>query len=164
MEPSYGQKSGNKALTSVVLLAIVLLGIFYLAKVMHKPALPLTVENVVVTKVDLSAPKSVSKIPAGFPKDLPILDPSTINEGYTLDYKDHGVVLSNLTYTTTKSLKEVYDTYKKYMTGAFYVMRIEPKETENSTLLGMKNNNQLSVVLTSNQNLVTIKLSYTSRK
>jgi hypothetical protein len=171
------QKS-NKNLILIVVSLIVVLGIAYVISTSPQkeattssktdtanehPVQQYTKENVTVAKVDLSKTTGTSKIPSGFPKDIPV-ETANITDSFTANYPDKGVVQSSVSFTTAKTVSVAVSEYLSYMKKAGYIMNNEVMKTSKNYLLGTLNKSDLSIFVNSNNGKTQVQMTYLSKK
>lgn len=169
MEPQNQIKSTPKGVSLIIIAFIGLLVIAYLMSVSFKndevrDEKQYTKENVEVSKVDLATAQGDGKIPSGFPKDIPV-EVNGIFESLSSNYKDRGVILYKLSYSSGLSLDEAYDLYAQYLSKAKYTLDGGTKTENTRSLYGRRGDDSFSVVIAkAGEGLTTVQISYTDRQ
>ena len=121
-----------------------------------------TQENVTVKKVDLVSEKGKNRLPEGFPEWIPVDALDTIFESYRSDYNERSVVHYTVSYTSSKSVQTLFDTYKKILDekNPTYVQQ----ESKNGVLAGtIDGNDDFLIVITRVNNTTNVQLSFLDR-
>jgi len=155
----------NQKVVILIFLFVLLLGIFYflLGTGKNKQSTQQkTLESINFTNIDLTKVEGADKIPKGMPQDLP-LEINNVVESYTADYPVRGVVRANLTYTTERSVGDVYSEALLYMKNANYIFTDDGQNEENGYLSGTKNRSTLTFVVDSRDNKTFVQITYLDR-
>lgn len=159
-------QSNKTSLVSILILLILIVGAVFWFKKYYKNDGNFH-EKVVESPVDLSkATKPEEKIPASFPKDIP-LQLNEVIESTTLNYPERGVTVSIISFKTFRSNAELFSTYKVYFTNAGYVLQNSNTGEKLGTIFGDKDGNNLGVMIGLNvesDGQRIVKLVYTQNK
>jgi len=120
-------------------------------------------ENVVVTKVDLKNTTGQDKIPQGFPLYIP-LETNDAYESYTMDYKERNLTQYSVSYQTSATVSQKYKEYLDVMTKNGFEFAKDGKNEATGFLLGSKNNDDLTVVISRSGEKTSVQISYLDRK
>ena len=119
------------------------------------------VAEVEVTKTDI-AQNGISKLPVGFPKDIPVEVPN-ISESYRAVYASRGVTQYTVSYTSLKTREALWTTYSDFMNSAGYAVDKENSSKSLGQITGTKDNDTLSVVLSTHGGLSLAQLNFLDR-
>lgn len=119
--------------------------------------------EVTVEKVDLTKAQGDARLPKGFPADIPV-DATGAFESYTADYPTQHATQYTVSYATQKTVKDAYDLYLSYMTKNGYTFRPDGKDAKNGFLYGTKDNNDLSILVSSKGTFTSVQMTYLVRK
>ena len=154
------QRYKNLVVLLIVLLIVIAGGTVLYKKFFKKP---ITKENVIVTKVENTDKEGIKNILEKFPKDIPV-DIERIAESYSSDYSDHGVTLSTLSYVSGKQKSDLYIEYQSYLIDNHFVIDATSDNAEQGTIIGTKDNDDLSIAISENNGLRMVRLAFTDRK
>ncbi len=172
MEPTMPvePKKSQSIVFIVALFIILLIVAFAMSSLSKKPVsegTPATSQTptqkpkteVKVDKVDLTTAQGDARLPQGFPTDIPV-ETTGAFESYTANYPTRNFTQYTVSYTTTKSVKDTYALYLSYMTKAGYTFRSDGKDEKHGFLYGTKDNNDLSVVVSTKGTETSVQMSY----
>jgi hypothetical protein len=154
------QRYKNLAVLLIVLL-IVVAGGTALYKKFYKQ--PITKENVVVTRAENADTGGIKNIIEKFPKNIPV-DTERVGESFSSDYSDRGVIVSSISYVSAKEKLDLYIQYQAYLIDNHFVIDAENDNAEQGTIIGTKDNDDLSIAISENNGLRTVRLAFTDRK
>jgi len=146
-------KGKNIAVLLVVLLFVVGIVYFFLNKSILSPApLPPQVEEKseeafeIKHKYVMGESASSSKVPPGFPTEIPIEEENII-ESYSVEHKNRSLTQYTVSFNTSRTPGQVYSDYEKYMTEAGYSFGRNGKDPQNYNLYGTLSNDDLSIYI-----------------
>ena len=157
-----------KKILILIVLAAAVVGVSYLLA-NKNPAGDKTGETAseqpIVKHTDLSkAQKPAEKIPEGFPSDIPF-ESLYVTESYKADYGDGMGYLYGFTYQTNSSVADKYTDYKDYMTDRGYQIITDDNQGEAMKVLeGYNDRDTLLVIMSKQEVLTQVQISYTDRK
>jgi hypothetical protein len=154
------QRYKNLAVLLLVLLIVIAGGTVLYKKLYKKP---ITKENVVVTTAENTDAEGVNKILKLFPEGLPF-DSERVVESFSSDYADHSVVQSGVSYLSGKEKSELYEEYQIYLIENHFVIDATSNNADQGTLIGTKDNDDLSVAISENNGVRIVRLAFTDRK
>lgn len=169
MDPiSYPSQKPKTSVVTIIAAFVLALIVAYVLSLSFKHnsnpiSRPITHDNVAVQKIDLTKATGNARIPAGLPQDIP-LDTATLTESYTMDYKDMGVTQSSVSYTSTKSLADLYKTYTDYLTKNKYSIKGGASTNTVKSLYGFTEKADLSIVLSTQNKQSLVQISYVARQ
>jgi len=174
MEPTMPvEPKKSQSIIFIVALFVILLIVAFAMSSFSKKAPtttpPVTTENqpqktteVKVSKVDLTTAQGDARLPQGFPTDIPV-ETTGAFESYIADYPTQNATQYTISYTTTKSVKDTYALYLAFMTKADYTFRPDGKDAKNGFLYGTKDNNDLSIVVSTKGTQTSVQMTYLKR-
>jgi len=154
------QRYKNIAVLLIVLLIIIGGGAVLYKKFYKKP---ITKENVNVSKVENTDATGIKNILEKFPKDIPV-DIERVGESYSSDYSDRGVTVSSISYVSAKEKLDLYIQYQAYLIDNHFVIDAASDNAEQGTIIGTKDNDDLSIAISENNGLRMVRLAFTDRK
>lgn len=137
------QRYKNLVVLLLVLLIIILGGSILYKKIQNDGN---TREKVKITNADLTAENPAQKVPANFPKDIPVQLTEVI-ESYDLEYPERGVIVSGITFKTFRTPADLFESYKGYLVQAGYVVDERNMNQDSGVLYFTKENNVLGVII-----------------
>jgi len=120
-------------------------------------------EVTTVNSTDLAQKSDRDQLPAGFPSDIPVDTTNKLSQSYVLAFPDRGVNQYTVEFNTKLSAQAQYKTYLDFMTANGYTFG-ESGKNANASLYGTKNNDDLSVVFSSQNGVTTVSISYLDRQ
>jgi len=118
--------------------------------------------NVSLNEIDISSVSEEEKLPEGFPKDVPV-ELSNIEDSYSAVYEDDGFTQNSITYTSSKTIAEIYSEYEGFMEDSGYEITDSSLASGVASLYASKDNDDLSVVIANVSGLSTVSVSYLDR-
>jgi hypothetical protein len=119
--------------------------------------------NVHVTQINLAeASTPTSKLPAGFPSDIPV-EAANITQSYSAVYADHGVTQYTVNYTSAKTKDALWAAYTSYVSAAGYALGATTNKSE-GVLDATKGKNDLNVLITSHNSTSLVQITYLARE
>lgn len=122
-----------------------------------------TKDNVEISKTDLETAQGDARVPSGFPEGL-YFETDTIFESYTMNYKDKGAVQYTASFTTTKTQKEIQDLYTAFFLKEKYAVEGGQATETFRSYSGVKENDEISVVVNSSSVPTVVQISYLDRQ
>ncbi|MBX4195881.1 hypothetical protein KW796_02950 [Candidatus Parcubacteria bacterium] len=117
--------------------------------------------EVTVTNTDI-AQNGVSRLPVGFPKGIPVEVPN-ITESYRVAFNSRGITQYSVSYTSVKTKDALWDLYSAFMKSSGY--DIDKGSSKSlGQISGTKNNDSLSIVISSNSSVSMVQLSLLDRE
>ncbi len=116
--------------------------------------------SVEVTKTDIT--KTGSKLPQGFPSDIPV-ETVTTGESFKAVYSDIGMTQYTLSYTSKKTKDQIWTIYDDYMKEAGYVVDKLSSSKSLGQISGTKQNDILSAIISSYNGTSLVQLSFQDR-
>jgi hypothetical protein len=170
--PTVGIPTKKKGVSFPVLIAIFVI-LFVIIVLMYGArnnkqsdnTVQLTEEKTVVYKGDTALGAAGTKLPEGFPSDIP-LEAANLKESYRVDYVERGVIQYSAVYESSKTLDEVRKIYVDYMTKAGYVLKSTEPTTTGNYFYGQIGDDDFTVALSfdSNTRKTTVNLAFLDRK
>ena len=119
-----------------------------------------TVTNgVQVTKTDIS--KSGSKLPEGFPEDIPV-EAANIKDSYRAYYEKVKATQYTVSYVSKLSKDTLWKTYSDFMNGEDF--KVDPTSSRSiGQISGVKGDDSMSVVITANAGVTLVQIVYLDR-
>ena len=105
-----------------------------------------THERVKVSKVNLEKAEGAEKIPANFPKDIPI-QLTDVEDSTSSEYPGRNVIVSSITFKTLRDPRELFNTYKQYFETNGYLINTTATKEENGVLYASKKDNTVAVII-----------------
>lgn len=171
MEPNFQSPVSNpqegRSKTSVIFLilifALLLIVLYVLGTSFKKGDVPANTE-VEVTQVDLNQAEGDQRLPAGFPRDIPV-EPSGAFESYTMNYTDRGVIQYTVSFNSADSLDALYTTYTDYVASAgFEVISSVSDSSTQRTLYASRAGDDINIVISAEEGGSTVvQISYLDR-
>ena len=96
-----------------------------------------------ITQVDLTASNPGSKLPPGFPENIPIKD--TVVESFRKVYEEYGITQYAVNTISSRGFDEVWNEYAGFFDSAGYVVEVEDKEE--GVMEGRRGENELTVYI-----------------
>ena len=164
MEPIHDQKKKLFSAIAILLLLFIVGFFLYFNSTSYKlKHIKNTVENVSTSQIDLATAKGMDKVPPAFPRDIPI-NTETISASYIMDYIDRNMTQSVVTYLASESQGKLYNMYLGYMAEVGFKVRLSSRNSEEQGYLtGTKNNDTLSIIITSKEGMTEVRLIYLDR-
>lgn len=103
-----------------------------------------TREKVEINKIDIEKVEGAEKIPAGFPKDIP-LELGEVIDSYTMDYEDRGVMISAVSFRTFRTPADLFGFYRGSLNIAGYLENELNTNQDRGILYMEKGGNQLAI-------------------
>lgn len=122
-----------------------------------------TKNNVEINQTDLATAQGDARIPSGFPKGL-FFDTETIFESYVMNYKDKGAVQYTASFKTTKTQKEIQDLYTDFFLKEKYAVEGGQATETLRSYSGVKENDEISIVVNSSSVPTVVQISYLDRQ
>ena len=165
-----GEKQKKNFTPLIVILVVLLLVVFGISKISKRDTSPDSTvntpaqEDVVVKKVDLSKASSPQeKIPQGFPAYIPV-ETGEAYESYSMDYPERNVTQYSLSYVTSVSKAAKYKEYLEFMTKNGFEFAKDGKNESAGFLYGVKNNDDLTIVIASTGAKTSVQISFLDRR
>jgi hypothetical protein len=111
---------------------------------------------------DLAQKSDRDQLPAGFPTDIPVDTSSKLSQSYVLNDPERNIKQYTVEFNTKLSAEAEYKNYLDFMNANGYNFAEKSKKI-NFYLYGTKNNDDLSVVFSSQNNVTTVSISYVDR-
>lgn len=146
-------------LAALVLLVVSVLVVY----TMRKPGSEFTKENVSVVKADLNSANQLSRLPADFPTNTPV-ETANLTDSLSMHYEDRAAVLYTVTYTSEDTNIRAYARWLTYMEEEGYNIPETGRNMEQWTLYGTKDNNELTLVISSRERGTQVQVSYLARQ
>ncbi|PIP87399.1 hypothetical protein COW81_00425 [Candidatus Campbellbacteria bacterium CG22_combo_CG10-13_8_21_14_all_36_13] len=119
--------------------------------------------NISMNKIDIAGAKTdADKLPGAFPTNTPV-ELSNITESYSTEYKDDGFIQNSLSYTSQKSLGDIYSEYEKFMEENGYEISNSILDVDFASLEGTIDGDDLSIVVEDSNGTRTVSASYLDR-
>ena len=117
-------------------------------------------DGVTVAKTDVT--KSGSKVPQGFPKDIPV-ESVNVTDSYKVFYEKVQVTQYTVNYTSDRDREDLWNMYSKFMNDSSF--RIDVAQTSRGVgqISGARGDDSLSVIVTSSNGVSLVQLSYLDR-
>jgi hypothetical protein len=128
---------------------------------MQTPADSESEVEVRVSKTDITQ-NGVSKLPSGFPKDIPV-EVANITESYRATYSEKGITQYTVSYTSQESRDSLWDLYNNYLKTAGYTVDTRASSKSQGQITGVKNNDTLSTVISSRGNVTFVQINLLDR-
>ena len=166
------QSSATKKLILLVILAAVVVGVAYLlaGKGSKEGATDQSGQKneVAFERSELSKIKSDKKeLLEGLPSDLPV-DSDKVVDKYSVDYPDLNATQYTITSNTDLTAAKAYEQYLDYMTKAGFDFtegsKNPPTSTSSGYISATKNNDDMSVSISSGQSGIQVQITYLDRK
>jgi len=119
------------------------------------------INGVKVTQANI-AETGTSRLPAGFPKDIPVEEVNVI-ESYRAVYTEQNVTQYTVSYTSTKSRDALWDMYNSFMKSAGFSLDTSASFKSLGQISGSKGSDGLSIVLSARSGLTLVQVSYLDR-
>ncbi len=153
-------EENNHKTVFLVLGIILLIILVYFFVFYNKSDQPVGEIDVSLNKVDVSAALTdEDKLPQGFSKDIPV-ELSNITESYSTEYKDAGFTQSSLSYTSDRTVEDLYKEYEAYMTSDGYDIYDSELSDDYASIDGSKGEIELSVVVDGLGETRVVSVSY----
>jgi hypothetical protein len=156
------KKIHKKLLILVAILVLIDFGIFWFLSRVPKDSK----ENVLVTKIDLSSEDKLKDISSRFP--IPILNKSeSLIDGYVMDYKDKGVVITGVSYFSEKTVSDIHFEYTELLKKKGFTINEKETSSIKGLIYASKDQNNLDVVIDRNvivDKKIKVQLVYTEIK
>lgn len=172
-EENQVNRSNNKTIAIVIaVVVIILIGYLILKGGGTEPMVentPQTVstdtlENVIVQPANVAgATSEAEKLPSGMPNGIPV-ETENIWESYSMTYPSRNLVQYSVSFYSSASLAEKFAEYDQYMTAAGYEFGRDGKSEANGILYGVKDGDDLSVYLTTQDGRTSVQLTYLDRQ
>jgi hypothetical protein len=123
-------------------------------------------ERVKLSQVDLSKAEPNEKIPANFPKDIPV-ELTDITESYDMEYPARGVIISGITFNTARPPFEIFNFYKQTLIQLGYAIDDSSTNQDRGILYAKKGGDVLAMAINSvnpTDGKVTVRLVNTAKK
>ncbi len=150
----------------VVLAGAVLVLFLALNKEAEAPQDQVIVENVVrgdgVTVAKTDVTKSGSKLPQGFPNDIPV-ELVNVIDSYKAFYEKVQATQYTVSYTSDRDREDLWNMYSKFMNDSGYRIDVAQTSRGLGQISGAKGDDSLSVVVTSSNGVSLVQLSYLDR-
>jgi len=104
-------------------------------------------ENVKVTQVNVATATGTSKLPNGFPTDIPV-ELANITDSSTLAYPEHNTTLYTVTYISTHPSEELYANYTAYLKKTNYTIGQTLRIPAQLTIQAVSSKGSLFTVIT----------------
>lgn len=115
--------------------------------------------GVQVTKTDTS--KSGSKLPEGFPEDIPV-EAANIKDSYRAFYEKVRATQYTVSYISKLSKDALWKTYSDYMNSENYT--VDPTSSRSlGQISGVKGDDSMAVVITANSGVTLVQIVYLDR-
>jgi hypothetical protein len=118
------------------------------------------IDGVLVTQSSVA--DTGSKLPAGFPRDIPV-EQSNITESYRAVYTEHGVTQYTVSYTSNKSRDALWDLYNSYFKSVGYTVEQGSSKTQGQ-ISANKGSDTISVVLSARGGVSLAQISLLDRQ
>ena len=129
----------------------------------QKSDIQYTKNNVDVKKVDLNLAKTLAeKLPAGFPNSIPV-EIENIVDGYTMNYKDEGVMLHSIRYESEETVSKKFSEYLNFMVKSGFSISKDGQDEKNGVLIGDKDNDNLTILIGVQAGKTSVLISYLNR-
>ncbi|KND48569.1 MAG: hypothetical protein AB200_02485 [Parcubacteria bacterium C7867-005] len=169
MEPNIEQTS-HPVRTVLLILGLVVLAlivVFCFRYGFRYPKQDFSSEKVLVQNTDLATAEGENKLPAGFPKEIPV-EINNITESVTLSYPERGATLYSVAYQSARGTSDLSNLYSKFIKDNNFILsnandKLEKGETK-MTFLSTKNNDDLSITITKLATGNTIQISFLDRQ
>ncbi|OGG39522.1 hypothetical protein A2127_00965 [Candidatus Jorgensenbacteria bacterium GWC1_48_12] len=114
-----------------------------------------------ITQVDLTASNPGSKLPPGFPENIPIR--GTIVESFRKVYEEYGITQYAVnTIVSQRSFDEVWNEYAGFFGSAGYVVEIEDKS--DGVIEGRRGENELTIYVLPRDSRLFITIYYVEKQ
>lgn len=157
----------KKLLFSVLIVAVALFLWFALSTTERREKLEETpvetvtkTDGVVVAKTDIT--KGGSKLPQGFPGDIPV-ESISITDSYKAFYEKVNTTQYSVNYTSKRDREVLWETYYDFMNSSDYTVNMVTSSRNSGQINGTKGNDSLSVIITSNNGVSLVQISYLDR-
>ena len=156
--------------TAVVIIILVLVSVWFMGRSKNPyttPQATTTADNttevkprsdVVVKQAEPTDTGKSLKLPAGFPTTIPV-EPTNITESFSAFYQTHNTTQYTVGYTSSESVATKWDQYSAYMTQAGYTFLKDGTSNSRGTLLGTKDKDKLSIVITTKDNKTLVQIT-----
>jgi hypothetical protein len=157
----------KKLLSALVIAGILVLAVIFVLNRGEEASLDKTpIESVVkkdgVTVAKTDVTKSGSRVPQGFPSDIPIESINVI-DSYKAFYEKVQATQYTVNYTSDRDREDLWNMYSKFMNDSGY--RIDVAQTSRGVgqISGAKGDDSLSVIVTSSNGISLVQISYLDR-
>jgi hypothetical protein len=121
-------------------------------------------EDVSVSDVNLLTAEGAERLPVGFPSDIPV-EVGGAYESYAMDYEDRGVKQYTVSFVASESFEAAYRLYADYLSQNGFISERDLvfRNQNPETLYGTRDNDDISIVITQNDERVDVQISYLDR-
>jgi signal transduction protein with GAF and PtsI domain len=117
-------------------------------------------DGVIVAKTDVT--KSGSKVPQGFPSDIPI-ESVNITDSYKAFYERVQATQYTVNYTSDRDREDLWNMYSKFMNDSGYRIDVAQTSRGLGQISGAKGDDSMTVIVTSSNGISLVQLSYLDR-
>jgi len=118
-------------------------------------------EGIQVTKTNV-AENGGSRLPKGFPADIPV-EMATVVDSYKSFYEKVATTQYAVSYTSKKTRDELWSIYDKYMKDSGYTIQTQTSSKSLGQISGMKGDDSLSAIISSQKGISLVQISYLDR-
>jgi hypothetical protein len=163
-EQVHKSSSRNLVILIAVLVAVALIIIVFMYERSKRPidSQTITKENVIVERFNVTGSSGASKLPSGFPDNIPV-EIAGISESLSMNYVEKDSILYNVEYFSQKSVLEKYTEYLKFVQDNNYTLISNNQSSILSNIYARSNNSDLSVVVNLRDNRTLIGITYVKR-
>ncbi len=153
-------------LVIVIVAALALGGYLFLNRGADAPKDETPIENVTkkdgVTVAKTDVTKSGSKVPQGFPTDIPI-ESVNVTDSYKAFYERVQATQYTVNYTSDRDREDLWNMYSKFMNDSGYRIDVAQTSRGLGQISGSKGDDSLSIIVTSSNGITLVQLSYLDR-
>lgn len=119
------------------------------------------INGVLVTEASLA--DTGSKLPAGFPRDIPV-EQINVTESYRAVYEERGATQYTVSYTSNKSRDALWDTYNSYLKSAGYSIDTTSTSKSQGQIMGSRENDTLFIIISARSGLTLVQINLLDRE
>lgn len=119
-------------------------------------------EKVEVTQTNITG-GGTSKLPEGFPAGIPV-ETINIKESYKVDYNDRGVTQYTISYSSMKSIDDVWTIYFDFMNKERYMIDMDATSRSSGQITGFLGNDSLSIVISAQNGGTLVQMNLLARQ
>lgn len=148
----------------VIIVLVIIGGALFMRQSKETPFIEETAKTntnttVKVTKTDIL--KTGSRLPEGFPKEIPV-ESISIKDSYRAYYEKVKATQYTVSYTSERTKNDLWKTYSDYMEAESYIVSPASSKTTGQ-ISGTKGDDSLSVIVTNHNNVSLVQIVYLDR-
>ena len=148
----------------VIIVLIIIGGALFMREKKETPSVGKTLElsgNIAVTVTKTDILKTGSRLPEGFPKEIPV-ESINIKDSYRAYYEKVRATQYTVSYTSERTKGDLWKTYSDYMVGEQYVVSAASSKSSGQ-ISGTKGDDSLSVIITTQNSVTLVQIVYLDR-